>query len=315
MGIEDEDENEDDWRSAGQEKTVGLTWVYLGLLGFTGCLGVWVGGIGDVPRVVGIGGGSPAVHQTGWAVEIRNNQPGEPTMRKYKTQIEQATQKAENTGRLALEAKLPMSELVAGVRGDIETFAAQLGLTIIQRVMEAEMDQKVGSWGQQQAHRHGHQPGYVVYGGRKVSLERPRLRSREDQEVPLASYQAFQKNGKLQAAVARQLTRQCSTRDYEGAIDGCLKGYGIKRSTVSRHWKAATAKEVQALMERPIPKDLLVLMIDSKFFGGDGLVAATGIDLQGRKHVLGIWHGATENSTVVKGLLADLGARGLEKPQ
>jgi len=56
----------------------------------------------------------------------------------------------------------------------------------------------------------------------------------------------------------------------------------------------------------------LVLMIDSKFFGGDCLVAAIGIDLQGRKHVLGIWHGATENSTVVKGLLEDLVSRGLE---
>jgi transposase-like protein len=205
-----------------------------------------------------------------------------------------------------------MSELIAGVRQDIEGFAAELGLTIIQKVMEAEIGQKVGPWGQQQSHRHGHQPGYVVYAGRKVTLERPRLRSREDQEVPLASYQAFQKDGKLQQAVARQLTRQCSTRDYEGAIDSCLKGYGIKRSSVSRHWKAATAKELEALMQRPIPKDLLVLMIDSKFFGGDCLVAAIGIDLQGSKHVLGIWHGATENSTVVKGLLEDLVSRGLE---
>jgi putative transposase len=152
----------------------------------------------------------------------------------------------------------------------------------------------------------------VVYGGRKVSLERPRLRSREDKEVPLASYQAFQKEGKLQAAVARQLTRQCSTRDYEGAIESCLQGYGIKRSSVSRHWKAATAKELEQLMQRPIPQDLLVLMIDSKFFGGDCLVAAIGIDGQGKKHVLGLWHGATENATVVKGLLEDLVARGLE---
>src|SRR6478736_10160839 len=178
--------------------------------------------------------------------------------------------------------------------------------------MEAEIEQKVGPWGRQKTHRHGHQPGYVIYAGRKVTLQRPRLRSREDQEVPLASYQAFQKDGKLQAAVARQLTRQCSTRNYEGAIESCLKGYGIKRSSVSRHWKAATAQELEALMQRPIPKDLLVLMIDSKFFGGDCLVAAIGIDLQGRKHVLGIWHGATENSTVVKGLLEDLVARGLE---
>jgi len=251
----------------------------------------------------------PTIKQDG---RLKKKQPGEPTMRKYKRQIAQAKQKAEEINRLALQAQLPMSELIAGVREDIEGFAAELGLTIIQRVMEAEIGQKVGPWGQQKSRRHGHQPGYVVYAGRKVTLERPRLRSREDQEVPLASYQAFQKDGKLQQAVARQLTRQCSTRDYEGAIDSCLKGYGIKRSSVSRHWKAATAKELEALMQRPIPKDLLVLMIDSKFFGGDCLVAAIGIDLQGSKHVLGIWHGATENSTVVKGLLEDLVSRGLE---
>ena len=233
-------------------------------------------------------------------------------MRKYRSPEPQAKEKAANKESLSLEAQLPLSELIAGARDDIEAFAAELGLTIIRRVMEAEIGQKVGQWGQQKTYRHGHQPGYVIFGGRKVSLERPRLRSREDKEVPLVSYQAFQKDGKLQQAVARQVTRQCSTRDYEGAIDGCLKGYGIKRSSVSRHWKAATAKELESLMQRPVPKDLLVLMIDSKFFGGDCLVACIGIDSQGRKHVLGLWHGATENSTVVKGLLEDLVSRGLE---
>src|SRR6266480_718449 len=233
-------------------------------------------------------------------------------MRSYQRLNEQAKQKAENRMRLALEAQLPLDELIAGARQDIEAFAAELGLTLIQRIMEAEIKQKVGPWGQQQTYRRGHQPGYVVYGGRKVKVERPRLRSREDQEDPLASYQAFQKDGKLQAAVARQLTRQCSSRDYEGAVEGCLKGYGIKRSSVSRHWKAATAKELERLMQRPVPKDLLVLMIDSKFFAGDCLVAAIGVDLQGKKHVLGLWHGATENATVVTGLLEDLVSRGLE---
>jgi len=233
-------------------------------------------------------------------------------MRKYRRVHEQTKQKAENRHRLALEAQLPMEELMIGARADIEAFAAELGLSIIQGVMAAEIRQKAGPWGGQSMHRHGHQAGYVIYGGRKVTLQRPRLRSRENKEVPLASYQAFQKDGKMQQAVARQLIRQCSSRDYEGAIEGCLKGYGIKRSSVSRHWKAATAKELESLMQRPVPKDLLVLMIDSKFFGGDCLVAAIGIDLAGRKHVLGIWHGATENATVVKGLLEDLVSRGLE---
>ena len=71
-------------------------------------------------------------------------------MRKYRRQIKQAKQKAENRNRLtrlAQEAQLPMNELLAGAREDIEAFAAQLGLTIIQRVMEAEIEQKVGPWG------------------------------------------------------------------------------------------------------------------------------------------------------------------------
>jgi transposase-like protein len=233
-------------------------------------------------------------------------------MRKYIRQNQQAKEKAANRESLSLEAQLPMSELISGVREDIETYAAELGLILIQKVMEAEIQQKVGRWGQQPVVRHGHQPGYVIFGGQKVTLERPRLRNRQDKEEPLVSYQAFQKNGKMQRAVAQQLIRQCSSRDYEGAIEGCLKGYGIKRSSVSRHWKAATAKELQELMERRVPKDLLVLMIDSKFFAGDCLVAAIGVDLQGKKHVLGLWHGATENTTVVKGLLEDLVARGLE---
>ena len=233
-------------------------------------------------------------------------------MRKYRRVMARAKEKMEDNRRLALEAQLPLEQIVAEAREDIEAFAAELGLIVIRRVMEAEIQRKLGPWGKQSVHRHGSQLGYVIYGGRKVSLERPRLRSREDKEAALSSYAAFQQNGKLQQAVARQLTRQCSTRDYEGAIDSCLKGYGIQRSSVSRHWKAARAKELELLMQRSVPKDLLVLMIDSKFFGGDCLVAAIGLDLQGKKHVLGLWHGATENATVVKGLLEDLVARGLE---
>ena len=218
-------------------------------------------------------------------------------MRQYRRMQEQAKAKAENRLRLALESKLPMEELVSRASEDLESFATEIGLTIICQVMEAEIQTKVGRWVQQPVRRHGQQPGYVVFGGRKVQLERPRLRSREDKEVGLDSYAAFQENGKMQQAVERQLIRQCSTRDYEGAIQSCIKGYGIKRSSVSRHWKIATAKQLQELLQRAVPKELLVRMIDSKFFAGECVVAAVGIDLEGRKQVLGLWHGASENAT------------------
>jgi len=164
------------------------------------------------------------------------------------------------------------------MRQDIESFAAELGLVVMERMIEEEIRQKLGAWGQQPAHRHGSQPGYVCFGGRKVPFQRPRVRNLQKEEVSLSSYRAFQTQGKLQEAVARKMMRQCSTRDYQGAIEGCLKGYGISRSSVSRHWKAATARELKALMERPVPPEVLVLMIDSKFFAGDCLAVALGID-------------------------------------
>ena len=45
-------------------------------------------------------------------------------MRKYIRQNQQAKEKAVNRERLSLEAQLPMSELISGVREDIEAFAS-----------------------------------------------------------------------------------------------------------------------------------------------------------------------------------------------
>jgi len=222
--------------------------------------------------------------------------------------------KIEATGKqtLTLQMDLPMTELIAGVRDDIEALAAQVGLTIMKAAMNGEVQSQLGQWGQQRAYRHGQQRGYVVYAGRKMAVQRPRLRSKDNKELPLKSYQAFQSDGRMERAVARKVMRQCSTRDYEGALDECLEGYGIKRSSVSRHFKVTTAAELKELLERPVFADLLAVVIDGKYFPKQCLIVALGIDKEGRKHVLGLWEGATENAMVVKGLLEDLLARGLE---
>ena len=60
-------------------------------------------------------------------------------MRNYMRQMEQAKEKAANREKMSLEAQLPLRELIAGVAQDIEVFAAELGLTIIQKVLEAEV--------------------------------------------------------------------------------------------------------------------------------------------------------------------------------
>jgi putative transposase len=223
---------------------------------------------------------------------------------------------AEASTKLNLEAarlqiELPMLEVILQTKAEIEALSAQVGLNIIHGFLDQEIQQRCGPHGQQSACRHGRQPGYVIFAGRKVSIDKPRLRAKDGGEVTLKSYQAFQQNGRMQRAVARKLTHQVSTRNYAAAIDDCLTGYGIDKSSVSRQWKAATAAELQKLCQRPVPAGLVGLLIDGQYFRKQCLIVALGIDKQGKKHVLGLWQGATENSTLVRELLADLRERGL----
>jgi transposase-like protein len=224
--------------------------------------------------------------------------------------LAEASRKSPET--TALEEHLPMLDLILELKHDIEALSADIGLKIMHRYMDQEIQQRCGSWGEQSHYRHGSEPGYVVFHGRKVAIERPRLRRKVAGEAALESYRLFQQDGRMQRAVARKLIRQVSTRNYAGAIDDCLEGYGIGKSSVSRHWKLATAAELEKLCQRPVPPKLVALLLDGQSFRGEHLIVGLGVDEEGQKHVLGLWHGATENSTVVKALLTDLRERGLD---
>jgi transposase-like protein len=116
----------------------------------------------------------------------------------------------------------------------------------------------------------------------------------------------------MQRSVQPRVVAGVAMRAYGRAIDAVCDGYGIERSSVSRHWKVASAEQLRQFLERPLGElDLVALMIDGIEFHGYLLVVALGIDAAGRKHVLGLWPGATENAGVCKALLADLVQRGL----
>jgi hypothetical protein len=147
---------------------------------------------------------------------------------------------AKSSEPTALEECLPMLDLILEMKHDIEAVSAELGLKIMHRYMDQKIQRRCGPWGAQSHYRHGTQAGYVVFHGRKVALQRPRLRDKAAGEAALQSYRLFQQDGRMQRAVARKLIRQVSTRNYAGAIDDCLEGYGVGKSSVSRHWSTGT---------------------------------------------------------------------------
>jgi transposase-like protein len=107
--------------------------------------------------------------------------------------------------------------------------------------------------------------------------------------------------------------RGLSTRKYSQAVREFTEAYGLEKSAVSEHFIEASRAKLQEMMERRLDKvRLCALMIDATPFEGQQMVAALGIAQDGKKMILGIRQGATENATVVGELLGDLIQRGLD---
>ena len=99
----------------------------------------------------------------------------------------------------ALEEHLPLLDLILEMKHDIEAVSAELGLKIMARYMNQEIERRCGPWGEQSHYRHGTQSGYVVFHGRKVPLQRPRLRDKAAGEAALQSDRFFNRTAKCSA--------------------------------------------------------------------------------------------------------------------
>jgi len=237
---------------------------------------------------------------------------------KYQTCAKKSTKKFEVVGRkeLAVSVPLPLVEVWEELQPQVEQLTGLAGLQIIRAVIEDEVTRRVGPRYQPAGDggclRWGQQPGYVVFAGQKVPVNRPRVRTREGQEVELETYTRLKHDGRRQRAVREGIVAGLTSRNYPRAVQSVLDGYGIQKSSVSREFVQASAAQLKKLCEKNLAElDLVAILVDGIHFGKQVLVVALGIDSGGKKHVLGLWQGATENTAVVKDLLEDLVTRGL----
>ena len=82
---------------------------------------------------------------------------------------------------------------------------------------------------------------------------------------------------------------------------------------MSDNFIEASREKLKELMERPLGElRLCAVLVDGTPFKDRQMIVALGIGVDGRKTVLGLREGATENATVVSELLSDLAGRGLD---
>jgi transposase-like protein len=216
-----------------------------------------------------------------------------------------------------IQMTLPMAGIVGMLQEGVGQLMREAGLLLMMGVMEEEVRHVVGERSvpnaDRQASRWGKERGYCVVDGQKVPIQRTRVRDKANREVKLGSYELFQRSGPLEAAVWDKMMRGLSTRNYGPVVRDFASAYGVEKSAVSEQFIEASREKLKALMERPLGDlNLCAVLIDGTPFKNRQMIAALGIGCDGRKTVLGLREGATENATVVSALLSDLLERGLD---
>jgi len=216
-----------------------------------------------------------------------------------------------------------MAEIVGDMREGLLALAVGAGLQVMTAMMEADVAALAGVKGKHDsdrvAVRHGHERGSVTLGGRRVPVERPRVRAVHDSgELPVPAYELFSSTEILGRMAMDRMLAGLSTRRYQVGLEPVGQqvsevATATSRSAVSRKFVTQTETALAELLSADLSTlDLVALMIDGVHFAESCCVVALGIDLQGTKHPLALVEGSTENATLTTDLLVGLRDRGLD---
>mgnify|MGYP000858282491 CR=1 FL=1 len=204
-------------------------------------------------------------------------------------------------------------------RSGLMELSMSLGLEVMRMMFEEDVERYAGPKGKhntqgRSGYRHGTENTTVVMGGKKVRVERPRVRAVDGSgELPLETLGLFQDEDPLNKAIMARLLSGVSTRKYNRTVDSeAADTICTSKSDVSRRFIEGMDILMNEFFTRKLDQDYPVMMIDGLELGKMTILAAMGIDSDGKKRILGIAEGGSENSSVVKTLLEDLISRGLD---
>lgn len=220
------------------------------------------------------------------------------------------------------EVRLALADIAGAARDGLLAMSVAAGMAVMQTMFDAEITAACGPKGRHDpdraATRHGAGEGSVVLGGRRVPVTRPRARTVDGCEVPLAAYRLFAADDPLSRLVLERVLAGVATRrqvrvgEPVGATVASA-ATSTSKSAISRRFVAQTRTALAELLSRDLSSlDVKVLMVDGEHLGERCCVVALAITADGTKVPVGLWDGATENKTVAKALLADLVSRGLD---
>jgi hypothetical protein len=213
--------------------------------------------------------------------------------------------------------------LVAGMvrsKQALMEWVQQVGLLALGEVFEHDAERLAGPRGRhakgRSHYRWGRSASELPFGGRRIVVDRPRVRGVDGGEAQLPTLEEFRALDPAPARVLNQILLGISTRGYGRSLEPApagVKSRGTSKSAASRHLIGRMGEKLGEQLSRRLEElEPLVLMLDGVQIAHRTVVVALGILANGHKAVLGLWQGSTENAALCTALLHNLIERGLK---
>ncbi|MAF64776.1 MAG: IS256 family transposase [Planctomycetes bacterium] len=221
---------------------------------------------------------------------------------------------------MAVEIPLPLLGAFTNIERSFFELCIDAGQQVLGAMMEQDREDLCGPrWRRdpdRRAGRSGTTRSEVTLGGRRIPIARPRVRSKEGEEVELPSFAFAAKRDPLDRHALNAVACGISSRKYARSLDPLpdeMEERSTSKSSVSRRYVAMTTKQMTSWLTTPLgDRHFPIVMIDGIHLGDHLVLIALGIDTEGKKQVLGLREGDTENGQVARSLLRDLVERGLD---
>jgi putative transposase len=199
----------------------------------------------------------------------------------------------------ATELATGLAPLVAGMtatRASLLDWVHGRGVMALQEVFATEAESLTGPKGQHQAARTYHHWGTTVteltFGGRRIQVARPRVRSTEGEEAQLPSVEARRHRDPLAARVLEQILLGVSMRGYAGSLEAAPAGVasrGTSKSAVSRTLRGRVTTALAAQVNQRLEgREWLALFLDGVVIGGQTVIVGLGLTRDGEKVPVGL---------------------------
>ena len=194
---------------------------------------------------------------------------------------------------------LPIVSLIQNASQVVEHVIHEIGHQMLEQILVLSAEQLAGARTPGKAkgdiRYHGSQAGCVQLADRKVKVKRPRLRHKTEGEVKVPAYEMLREDRGLGQHMLGALLRGVSTREYQEVLPQMAQTVGVSRSAISRKAVEASAEHLKQLQERRWENaEILVIYMDGQRFGDHHILSAVGVDVEGKKHILGIEPGRSD---------------------